>query len=126
MSKLDILVNNVGIFIGEPVYFNNYSEYFIKEIFTINISTAIKLISIVLRKMEIQKSGLIINNSSIAALSGTPFNVLYNATKVFIDHLTIGLHYDFKRINLAIKSLIPFSVKTKMTKNIKFNLNVSN
>lgn len=70
-GKIDILINNAGVGITGAVEELPMDE--LKNVFTTNFYGAISLMQAVLPSMRIQKSGLIINITSIAGYMGLPF-----------------------------------------------------
>ena len=79
-GHIDILVNNAGVGITGPI--EETPELEIKKAFDINLYGPINVIKLVLPQMRKQKSGLIINITSIAGYMGLPYRGIYSATKV--------------------------------------------
>jgi NAD(P)-dependent dehydrogenase (short-subunit alcohol dehydrogenase family) len=100
-GRIDILVNNVGVTApGDPVSLSE--ELWDKQI-DINLKSVYLACHVVLPIMEKQKSGVVVNNASIAGLRylGKP-QVAYNAAKAAVIHFTkvTGVLYAGKGIRM--------------------------
>lgn len=125
LDEIHVLINNVGTAYPNscPEFFTQIPETmnFINCSINVNIFSCIRLINMILPKMEVKGRGVIINISSFTALFPIPLLSLYSATKVFIDHFSQSLHYEYKDKGIIIQSVLPFYVSTNMTKNISTN-----
>ena len=70
-GKIDILINNAGINITGPLESMEISD--IKKVFETNFFSHLNVIQSVLPEMRLNRSGLIINITSIAGYLGLPF-----------------------------------------------------
>ena len=78
-GRLDILINNAGMGITGPIEETPTDE--MRAVFNTNLFGAIDVMKAVLPQMREQKSGTIINITSIAGYMGLPFRGVYSATK---------------------------------------------
>ena len=85
-ENIRVLINNVGICYPSerPEYFHLIEDLdnFIDDIINVNIISHTRMISIILKKMLVNKNGIIINMSSVSAISSVPFLAIYSASKV--------------------------------------------
>lgn len=91
-GRLDILVNNAGI--TTPVAHNNLdglTDEWIDKIFTTNFRGAFAMIRACKNLLLQSDEALVVNISSVAAVSGIGSNVAYCASKAAIDSMTRSL-----------------------------------
>ncbi len=110
--KLDILVNNAGIAHGG--FFCMTRVQTIKDVFEVNLFAAMELTQIVLRKMIQQKSGCIINMSSIAALNLRSGNSAYGVSKAAIKAWTETLAMEVAQYGIRVNAIAPSLTDTDM------------
>ena len=105
-GRIDILVNNVGATApGDPV---SLSEEVWDTQIDLNLKTVYLSCHVVLPIMEKQKSGVIINNASIAGLRylGKP-QVAYNAAKAAVIHFTKVTAVIYAPEGIRMNSVVP-------------------
>ena len=91
-SKLDILVNNAGI--TTPVAHDDLdglTDEWIDKIFTTNVRGTFAMIRACKNLLIKSGDALVVNISSVAAISGIGSNVAYCASKAAIDSMTRSL-----------------------------------
>ncbi|MFK5878670.1 MAG: SDR family oxidoreductase [Flavobacteriaceae bacterium] len=111
-GKLDVLINNAGIGITGPVEETPTDE--IKKSFDINFFGLIDVMKAVLPQMRDQKSGLIINITSIASYMGLPFRGVYSSLKGATRILTESISMEVKKFGINIVNLAPGDFKTNI------------
>ncbi len=109
-GQLDALINNAGYGLAGPL--EPASEEKIMKQFQTNLFGAIRTIQKVLPAFREQKSGVIVNITSIGGLVGLPFNSIYHATKFGLDGLSESLNYELKAFNIRVKVVAPGGVAT--------------
>jgi len=85
-NTIDVLINNAGVGITGPLEEIPMAE--MKNNFETNFFGPIGMINAVLPSMRAQKSGLIINITSIAGYMGLPFRGVYSASKGALELIT--------------------------------------
>ena len=117
LSKIKILLNNVGICYERPEYFLEIPNLnkFIMDIINVNIVTMTRMTALVMPRMVSQKDGFIINMSSGSAHVPTPLLSLYSSTKVYMDFLSRSLAAEYRSRGVVIQSLTPYYVSTPMS-----------
>eukprot|EP00049_Salpingoeca_infusionum_P018478 m.357406 g.357406 ORF g.357406 m.357406 type:complete len:319 (+) comp17821_c0_seq1:106-1062(+) len=117
LAGLDIgvLVNNVGISYEYPEYFLELPAERIDTLVNLNIVSMNKMTRIVLPDM-IKRGGYIVNVSSSSGCFPTALLTVYSATKAYVDYFSQGLCDEYASKNVHVQSLVPFFVKTKLSK----------
>jgi 3-oxoacyl-[acyl-carrier protein] reductase len=91
-GKVDILVNSAGFTKPVPAGdFDALDDAFIDEMFRVNWRGQFSTVRVFRSLLEASGEGLIVNVSSIAALSGVGSNIAYAAVKAAMDNLTKSL-----------------------------------
>ena len=106
-AGLEFLVNNAGFGVhGEFVEMPIESQ---DKMHRLHIIAIERLTHAALRKMLKNRIGNIINVSSVAGFTATPYNVSYCATKTWINAFTEGLYLELKAIHspVRIQALCP-------------------
>ena len=123
--RIDVLINNAGLAIAGPVESLPLDE--LQRVFDTNVLGCLRTIQAVLPTMRAQKSGLIINVSSIAAEAGLPFRGGYCASKAALDRLTEALRFELSQFGIQACTIQPGGTKTDINKNrLRVNLPVGN
>jgi len=82
----------------------------------------VRLIKAVLPHMRAQKSGTIINISSIGGITSLPFQGVYAASKFAIEGLSTALRMELKPFNIKVVVVNPGDFKTRNTETRKISL----
>lgn len=113
---LHILVNNAGILGGASAGTDPESSQLEdwRRIFAVNVEGVFLGCRAAIPAMSASGGGAIINMSSVAALSATPFAVAYGASKAAVRHITksVAQHCVQKRLNIRCNSVHPGIVRT--------------
>lgn len=104
-GRIDVLINNAGVGITGPLEEIPLDE--IKNNFDTNLFGPIELMKAVLPHMRAQKSGLIINVTSIAGYMGLPFRSVYSASKGALELITESLRMETKAFGVHITNVAP-------------------
>jgi NAD(P)-dependent dehydrogenase (short-subunit alcohol dehydrogenase family) len=107
---IDTLINNAGYGLIGPIEGASI-EQIQKQIAT-NLTGAILCVKAILPHFRANKSGHIINITSMGARITFPFYSLYHATKWGLDGFSEGLSYELKQFGIKIKIVEPGSVYT--------------
>ncbi|MGY0408232.1 MAG: SDR family oxidoreductase [Polaribacter sp.] len=111
-GKLDVLVNNAGMGITGPIEDTPTEE--MRKVFNTNFFGAIDVMKAVLPQMRKQKSGTIINVTSIAGYMGLPFRGLYSATKGALELTTEAIRMEVKNFGITIVNVAPGDFSTNI------------
>jgi len=108
-GQIDILVNNAGVAFYYPIVETPLKRW--ETVLKVNLTGAFLCVKAVLPFMMAQKSGSIINISSLAADErdgGTvPTGVAYGVAKAGLDRFTWGLAVEVGKYNIAVNCLKP-------------------
>lgn len=114
-GKIDILVNNAGITAAKPLIDTTDEE--MEKMFQINTFGVFKFIREVAPYMIEQKSGSIINTSSMVANYGGIMQTPYASSKFAVNGITKSCAKELGRYNIRVNAVAPGAVMTDMTKN---------
>lgn len=109
-GSIDVLVNNAGYGTVGPV--EAASEAEIRRQFEVNFFGLIEVTKAVIPQMREQKSGVIINISSIGGRVTFPFFSLYHASKFAVEGLTESMQYELNPFGIRLKIVEPGGFKT--------------
>jgi len=121
-NRIDILVNNAGYSLVGALEQISLDE--IKEEFETNFFGIIKLIQKVLPLMRKQRSGRIINVSSLAGRIGLPLASAYVSSKFALEGLSESLKYEVQDFGIYVILIEPGVIKTNFIKNLKIGKQV--
>lgn len=109
-GQIDVLINNAGI-----GYFSSVEESLEEEtrnMFEINFWGLMNMTNAVLPTMRNQKSGHIINFSSIGGLASFPSLGYYHATKYAVEGISESLGQELASFNIKVSLIEPSSFRT--------------
>lgn len=112
-GRLDCLVNNAGILVDTTITMLNSAT--LRKIFDVNVFAVFDLISYASRIMSKQKSGSIINISSICGdEGGMRGQTAYSSSKGAIIALTKTAAKELGQFNIRVNSIAPGFIDTDM------------
>lgn len=112
-GRIDILVNNAGMNIRKPV--EDYEEDEYDRVIEVNLKGVFRTGQAVIPVMKSQKSGTIINISSILGEIGMMHQSAYASSKGAINQLTKVWALELASHNVNVNALAPTYVRTPMT-----------
>jgi len=113
-KTIDILVNNVGTFIGGP--FLGFSLDNWHKILGINLTSTYLCSKVVGKHMVEKQKGKIINMSSALGVFGARDSGAYCASKGGVIQLTKALAVEWAKYNINVNSIAPYALETDMTR----------
>lgn len=113
-GKLDIAINNAGV-MGNPSMLHKLDE----KDFDYTMQNNIYSVSYCCKEelkvfMKQGSGGVIVNNASIAGITGLPGNPAYVASKHAVNGLTKNLAIDYAKYNIRVNSVNPAGTDTPM------------
>jgi short-subunit dehydrogenase len=114
-GRLDVLVNNGGI--SQRGIAGDTKIEVVKKMMEINFFSYIELATCVLPQMKKQKSGHIVNISSILGKVGLPLRSAYAASKHALHGYFDSLREEVLKDNIHVMLVCPGYVKTNVTLN---------
>ena len=115
-GKIDILVNNAGI--TKDALLMRMSEDQWDAVIAVNLKSVFNLTKAVLQTMLKQKSGSIINLSSVVGVSGNAGQSNYSASKAGILGFTKSIAKELGSRNIRCNAIAPGFILTEMTENL--------
>jgi len=116
-GSLDILVNNAGIIKDKALMMMEPSEW--QEVIDTNLTGYFNMAKACIVTMMKQKSGSIVNISSVSGVVGRPRQVNYSSAKAGIIGLTKSLAKEVAGYNIRVNAVAPGFIETDMTKDLK-------
>jgi NADP-dependent 3-hydroxy acid dehydrogenase YdfG len=111
-GRVDVILNNAGIMPLSTLESLHVDEW--DKMIDVNIKGVLNGIAAVLPYMKEQKSGQIINTSSVAGHKVFNGSAVYSATKYAVRALTEGLRMEVKPYNIRTTIVCPGAVKTEL------------
>ena len=109
---LDIMVNNAGILIKEPIL--DATEDVFHRMVDVNVKSVYFGSQIAARAMAKRGAGVIINMCSIAGIRGTGGYSAYNLTKGAVRMLTFSLADELGPLGIRVNNVNPGIMRTQM------------
>lgn len=110
-GRIDVLVNNAGY--GSYGTIEDVSMKEAKRQFEVNVFGLARMTQLVLPAMRKQKSGKIINISSIGGKIATPFGAWYHASKFAVEGMSDSLRTEVKPFGIDVVVIEPGGVKSE-------------
>lgn len=110
-ERIDVLVNNAG--------YGSYGS--VEEVpldegrrqFNVNLFGAIELVQLVIPLMRKQRSGRILNITSVGGKIHTPFGAWYHGTKFALEGMSDVLRSELKPFGIDVVVIEPGAIKTE-------------
>ena len=111
-GKVDAIVNNAGIYTTNPL--ETSTDEKINNIVETNIKGVLHTTKFILEHFRKNKSGIIVNISSIAGRATFPFQSVYHTSKWAIEGFSESLYYELKPTGIKVKVVEPGMVRTNI------------
>ena len=112
-GQIDILVNNAGINMKKLI--EDVTDEDFQKVITTNLTGVFVMSREVIKQMLKQKSGCIINISSMAAQYGLPKVIAYSASKTAIDGMTRAMAVELGPKGIRVNAIAPGFIYSDMT-----------
>ncbi|MGT2933250.1 3-oxoacyl-ACP reductase [Streptococcus catagoni] len=114
LPQIDIICNTAGILDSYKPLLES-DPYDFAQVFETNFFAVVKIIRFYLKKMQAQKSGIIINMCSIASFVAGGGGAAYTSSKHALAGFTKQLALDYAADGIQVFGIAPGAVKTAMT-----------
>jgi NADP-dependent 3-hydroxy acid dehydrogenase YdfG len=111
-GRIDVLINNAGLMPQSPLERGKIEDW--DRMIDVNIKGVLYGIAAALPHMQAQRSGHIINVSSVAGHKVRPGGVVYSATKHAVRVISEGLRQEVKPHNIRTTVISPGAVDTEL------------
>jgi 3-oxoacyl-[acyl-carrier protein] reductase len=115
-GNLDCIINNAGITQDNLAIRMTFDEW--KKVLDINLTSTFLMSKFSIKKMLKNKSGKIINITSIVGHTGNVGQANYTASKAGIIAMSKSLSIEYAKKNININCISPGFIKTAMTEKI--------
>lgn len=109
-GNIDVILNNAGYGAYGPL--EAFPTEKIERQFNTNVIGLLETTKAVISHFREQKSGVIVNISSIGGKMTFPLGTLYHGTKFAVEGLSEALHYEMKAIGVKVKIIEPGIIAT--------------
>jgi len=115
-GRIDVLINNAGLMPHSPLERGKIADW--DRMIDVNLKGTLYGIAAALPHMTAQKSGHIINVSSVAGHKVRPGSAVYAATKAAVRMLSEGLRMEVKPYNIRTTIVSPGAVSSELAQSI--------
>ena len=116
-ERVDVLVNNAGITRDNLTAVMSDEEW--DDVMRVNVGGAFHVARAACRPMMLQRSGVIINLSSVAAKKAGKGQANYAASKAAIEGFTRALAVELARKKIRVNAVAPGVIVTDMTERVR-------
>ena len=112
-NKIDVLINNAGITQDNLAIRMSLDEW--KKVIDVNLTSTFLMSKSAIKKMLKNKSGKIVNITSVVGHTGNLGQANYTASKAGIIAMSKSLAIEYAKKNININCISPGFIKTAMT-----------
>ena len=116
-KRIDVLINNAGYALGGGLEDSSMNE--IKAQFETNFFGAVRATKAVLPVMRKQRTGKIVNITSMGGRIAIPLSSSYHGSKFALEGLSESIQYEVEPFGIKIILIEPGAVGSNFWKNIK-------
>ncbi|MFQ5956335.1 MAG: SDR family NAD(P)-dependent oxidoreductase [Candidatus Brocadiales bacterium] len=113
-EKIDILVNNVGTYIGKPIVESTTEEWF--NLINTNLTSTYLCCRAVGKHMVERQRGKVVNMAAAIGALGARNSAAYCASKGGVIQLTRALAVEWAKYNITVNAIAPGTMETEITK----------
>lgn len=115
-GRIDVMINNAGVMPLSLIEDLKFDEW--NQMIDVNIKGVLQGMAAVLPSFKAQKSGQVINVSSLAGHIVAPTAAVYSATKAAVLMLTEGFRQEVKPYNIRTTIISPGLVESELSHTI--------
>jgi NAD(P)-dependent dehydrogenase (short-subunit alcohol dehydrogenase family) len=113
-GRVDVLVNNAAMNYVANLVMSKDDRW--RELYELNVFATVRLTRHVLRRLIRQKSGRIINVSSVSAKVGASYNAAYASSKAAMIGFTKSVAREVAKLGITVNAVCPWHVDTEMVR----------
>ena len=114
-ARIDVLVNSAGVTLLGAAEETSIAEA--RTLFDTNLFGLLRMIKAVLPHMREQRSGRIVNVSSVLGFLPAPYMALYSASKHAVEGLSETLDHEVRQFGIRVALVEPSFTKTNLDLN---------
>jgi short-subunit dehydrogenase len=116
-NRIDVIVNNAGYALGGALEETSMDE--IRKQFETNFFGAVRVMQAVIPFMRRQRSGNIVNITSMGGRISIPLSAFYHGSKFALEGVSESLQYELEPFGIKIILIEPGAVASNFWKSIK-------
>lgn len=113
-GRVDVLVNNAAMNYVANLVMSKDDKW--HELYELNVFATMRLTQQVLRRLIRNKSGRIINVSSVSAKVGAAYNAAYASSKAAMIGFTKSVALEVAKLGITVNAVCPWHVDTEMVR----------
>lgn len=110
-GRIDVLVNNAGYAVFGAIEETPEEKY--TAMYDVNVFGVMRMVHAVAPVMRLQRSGRIINISSIGGRLAVPVHGAYSSTKFAVEALSDALRFELMPFGIEVVVIEPGGIRTK-------------
>jgi 3alpha(or 20beta)-hydroxysteroid dehydrogenase len=111
-GRIDVLLNNAGVFLAAPLAETSPEEF--RRVLDVNVLGVFLGVRAIAPAMSESGGGSIVNVSSLAGLTGSPYLSAYAASKWAVRGITRSAAKELARAHVRVNSVHPGQIDTDM------------
>ena len=113
-GRVDVLVNNAAMNYVANLVMSKDDKW--RDLYEVNLFAVVRLTRQVLKRLIRQKSGRIINVSSVSAKVGAAYNAAYASSKAAMIGFTKSVALEVAKVGITVNAVCPWHVDTEMVR----------
>ncbi len=116
-GRIDVLINNAGIVKDKALFMMKIDEW--EDVIDTNLGGTFNMTRAVITSFLKQKSGCIVNMSSVSGITGLPRQTNYSASKAGIIGFSKALAKEVASYNIRVNAVCPGYIGTDMVNSLR-------
>lgn len=113
-GRLDVLVNNAGTNYVANLVMSKDAQ--VRQVYDVNLFPVVSLTRLAMRSMIRQKSGRVINVSSVSAKVGAAYYSAYASSKAAVLGFTKSVAREVAKVGITVNAICPWHVDTELVR----------
>jgi NAD(P)-dependent dehydrogenase (short-subunit alcohol dehydrogenase family) len=118
-GRLDVMVNNAGLFQDRP--FAEADAEFLRLMMRVNMEGVVNCARAAYPLLKTTPDSHLVNIGSGSSIYGVPNNAVYSSTKSFVQSLTEALRVEWDAVEITVNVVMPLYVATPMTEGVSLS-----